>query len=74
MGNKPTPTYDAFTFSLGGLRAISSTLNARAIAGERLNKAIAKELARRASDEPLEEGRARRLNRRFRLPKLLRAR
>lgn len=72
MRNKPNPTRDAFTFSLGGLRAVSTVAHAPAIAGDRINQSIAERLAGSTGDQPPTPERAKRVNGRLRLCSLRR--
>ena len=52
MGTKTNPGRDAFTFSLGGVSAITSFVAAPAIADDLINKARDERLRRRQEDQP----------------------
>lgn len=52
MSEKAKPAYDAFTFSLGGMRAISSFVVAPAIAHDQINKAYDTRVSENQEDQP----------------------
>lgn len=52
MSNKAKPARDAFTFSLGGISAITSFVAAPAIADDLINKALDERLRRLQDDQP----------------------
>ena len=52
MGTKTNPGRDAFTFSLGGVSAITSFVAAPAIADDLINKARDERLRRQQEDQP----------------------
>ncbi len=52
MGTKTKPGRDAFTFSLGGVSAITSFVAAPAIADDLINNARDERLRRQQEDQP----------------------
>jgi len=63
---------DAFSFSLGGMRTVSSFIAASAIAHDRLNKARDERLSQRPEDQPDSAGEITALKGRFWLSRRLR--
>lgn len=52
MTSKHSPARDVFTFSLGGIRTITSVIPAHAVPHDRINKAISERLTRTGDDSP----------------------
>ncbi len=52
MGSKARPARDAFTFSLGGISAITSFVAAPAVADDLINRARDERLRRLHDDQP----------------------